>query len=254
MAGHQVRAPDWRERWLAIVARLQVCDDVAQVLALLNQVEASRKPLVIAFVNAHAMNLVVESPAFYQSLMSADLILRDGTGMALLMRALGRSPGLNLNGTDLIPRLLKRYTQRKVALMGTSDEALQAAVNELRARGHAQAITTLDGFQPEAAYIDLAQRTQPELVVLAMGMPKQEAVAALLRPALSGPAAIVCGGAIVDFLSGRVPRAPRAIRWIGIEWLYRLCLEPKRLFSRYVIGNPLFILRLLLASKSRRSP
>jgi exopolysaccharide biosynthesis WecB/TagA/CpsF family protein len=77
-----------------------------------------------------------------------------------------------------------------------------------------------------------------------MGMPKQEIVAA--RLAASGvPCLIVCGGAILDFLGGKVSRAPQWVRGLGCEWVFRLLSEPKRLFSRYVVGNPLFILRTL---------
>jgi exopolysaccharide biosynthesis WecB/TagA/CpsF family protein len=78
-----------------------------------------------------------------------------------------------------------------------------------------------------------------------MGMPKQEAVAA--RLAASGvPCLIVCGGAILDFLGGKVHRAPRWMRRLGCEWVFRLMSEPKRLFTRYVLGNPMFLLRTLI--------
>jgi N-acetylglucosaminyldiphosphoundecaprenol N-acetyl-beta-D-mannosaminyltransferase len=86
-----------------------------------------------------------------------------------------------------------------------------------------------------------------------MGMPRQEEVAAGLREVLSHPCLIVCGGAIIDFLGGKTPRAPLWMRKTGMEWVYRLALEPRRLFQRYVIGNPLFLTRALrLASLSRR--
>ena len=73
-------------------------------------------------------------------------------------------------------------------------------------------------------------------------MPKQEAVAA--RLAASGvPCLIVCGGAILDFLGGKVARAPGWLRRLGGEWVFRLVKEPRRLFMRYVVGNPMFLLR-----------
>jgi N-acetylglucosaminyldiphosphoundecaprenol N-acetyl-beta-D-mannosaminyltransferase len=78
-----------------------------------------------------------------------------------------------------------------------------------------------------------------------MGMPKQERLARRLRLELPHAPAIVCGGAILDFMSGNVERAPQPMRRLGLEWLYRLCREPRRLFRRYVLGNPLFILRLV---------
>jgi exopolysaccharide biosynthesis WecB/TagA/CpsF family protein len=78
-----------------------------------------------------------------------------------------------------------------------------------------------------------------------MGMPRQEEMACVLRAALTHPCLIVCGGAIIDFLGGRAPRAPVWMRRFGLEWVYRLMQEPGRLFRRYVLGNPLFLLRTL---------
>ena len=101
-------------------------------------------------------------------------------------------------------------------------------------------------------YLQLVRERQPELIVLGMGMPKQEAVAARLA-AVGGPCLIVCGGAILDFLGGKVSRAPQWLRHLGGEWAYRLLREPKRLFMRYVVGNPLFLLRTLLCRKTADS-
>ncbi|HPU16845.1 MAG TPA: WecB/TagA/CpsF family glycosyltransferase, partial [Polymorphobacter sp.] len=79
-------------------------------------------------------------------------------------------------------------------------------------------------------------------------MPKQERVARLMKHGLHQDMAIACGGAILDFLSGHVTRAPGWMRRSGLEWMYRLSLEPKRLFGRYVVGNPLFLLRSAIMS------
>ena len=103
----------------------------------------------------------------------------------------------------------------------------------------------MDGFQPEADYLRAVDREQPEIVLLAMGMPRQERVARLLaghdgyRPALT-----ICGGAIVDFIAGRVSRAPRFMRDNGLEWLFRLMQEPRRLFQRNIAGNVKFMRRM----------
>jgi N-acetylglucosaminyldiphosphoundecaprenol N-acetyl-beta-D-mannosaminyltransferase len=77
-----------------------------------------------------------------------------------------------------------------------------------------------------------------------MGMPKQEQLARALREQ-GGAQLIVCGGAILDFLAGKVSRAPAFMQSAGVEWLYRLAKEPRRLFKRYVVGNPAFLLKLL---------
>ena len=111
-----------------------------------------------------------------------------------------------------------------------------------------------NGFLDAKTYVALANIHRPELIVLGMGMPRQEEMAVILRASLGFPCLIVCGGAIIDFLGGKTRRAPMWMRGLGLEWLFRLGLEPRRLFQRYVIGNPLFLaraLRLALALQHR---
>ena len=100
----------------------------------------------------------------------------------------------------------------------------------------------------------MAVAHSPALIVLGMGMPRQEQVARELRATLDHPCLIVCGGAIIDFLGGKTSRAPRWMRGAGLEWLFRLALEPRRLFKRYVIGNPLFIARALALAAGTAKP
>jgi N-acetylglucosaminyldiphosphoundecaprenol N-acetyl-beta-D-mannosaminyltransferase len=101
-------------------------------------------------------------------------------------------------------------------------------------------VASHDGFSSPETYLDLAAKTRPELVILAMGMPKQEYLAACLRERLQFPVLIVNGGAVLDFVGGKVGRAPKVMRHAGMEWAYRLYLEPRRLLRRYLLGIPAF--------------
>jgi exopolysaccharide biosynthesis WecB/TagA/CpsF family protein len=255
MVGLNTSPPDWQLRWQELVrtlVRVQSGRGKEQLLASLSQ---PREPLVLAFLNSHAMNSAFGDSHFFEAVTSADLVLRDGAGMAILLRMLGLPPGLNLNGTDFIPAILPRFAGRPIALFGTRDPYLanaQAAVTTRLAPG-SQCVAA-HGFLETASYVRLAAEHRPSLIVLGMGMPRQEQLAAVLRAALQHPCLIVCGGAIIDFLGGKTPRAPEWMRGAGLEWLFRLALEPQRLFRRYVIGNPLFIARAcsLAAASSRQ--
>jgi hypothetical protein len=207
---------------------------------------------VLAFVKAHALNLAARDAAFAEHLALADLLLRDGSGLATLLRWLGRPAGRNLNGTDFIPRLLRAFDGQTVTVIGTRAPYLGRGTNVIahELMPHSP-VHSADGYQATAHYLALLRAQRPGLVLLAMGMPRQEALAQVLRASLEGPCLIVCGGAIVDFLAGKTVRAPAWLRQRGLEWLWRLGQEPGRLFSRYVIGNPLFLLRA--AWVSRRS-
>jgi exopolysaccharide biosynthesis WecB/TagA/CpsF family protein len=101
----------------------------------------------------------------------------------------------------------------------------------------------VDGFQTPSTYLHLLRERRPSLVLLAMGMPRQEELALWLRRRLGHGCLLICGGAIVDFLAGRTRRAPPLLRRLGMEWAWRLGQEPVRLFKRYVIGNPQFLWR-----------
>lgn len=250
--------PAWQERWLALVARMVLVTSPAeeeQLIASLCRLERQRTE-VLAFVNAHALNSAAASADFFQAVRAADVVLRDGSGVALLLRLLELEPGLNLNGTDLIPKLLACFAGRRIALYGTQEPYLSRARAKLLAQGGTTAgCDTAHGFLDAAQYIALAHAQRPELIVLGMGMPRQEQVALALREALAHPCLIVCGGAIIDFLGDKTSRAPRWMRRTGLEWAFRLALEPRRLFRRYVIGNPLFVsraLRLVAAPAGQR--
>jgi exopolysaccharide biosynthesis WecB/TagA/CpsF family protein len=242
---------DWQLRWRELVQGVVRVHTQHGEQQLLETLANPKEPTVLAFVNAHAMNSAAGSRRFYESLMAADVVLRDGIGMAILLRLLNQSPGLNLNGTDLIPKILKLYAGRSVALFGTQDPYLRKAREKVTTQlAPGSRCVTTHGFLETTDYIKLAIAHRPELIVLGMGMPKQEEVACTLRAAVGYPCLIVCGGAIIDFMGGKTSRAPAWLRSSGMEWAYRLALEPKRLFQRYVVGNPVFLARALTLARS----
>lgn len=215
--------------------------------AFLGALRGAKAPCVVTFVNAHAINLCWRDAEFRRDLLDADIRLRDGIGLAIALQALGRRPGLNMNGTDLIPAILRTFATRGVAFFG-SELRYAAKAATMAAQLGVKPIAIRGGFEPDTVYVDIAARTRPELIILGMGMPKQERVALLMRDALAHPCVIVAGGAILDFLSGRFRRAPLAFRRTGLEWLYRLAHEPRRLAFRYVVGNGLFLWRIAHAA------
>jgi len=246
--------PDWRQRWSLLLEKIERVQSPIQGQALLAELSHPSAPTVLAFANAHAMNSMASSAPFFEAMRSADRVLRDGSGMATLFKLLRMEPGLNLNGTDLIPKLIRAFDGRGIALFGTREPWLEKAGQRVHEElaPHSPLISA-NGFLDAGNYSLLATAHRPALIVLGMGMPRQEEIAAQLRAVLDFPCLIVCGGAIIDFLGGKTPRAPVWMRRTGIEWVFRLALEPRRLFQRYVIGNPLFLTRALrLASLNNR--
>ncbi|MFV0244048.1 MAG: WecB/TagA/CpsF family glycosyltransferase [Qingshengfaniella sp.] len=220
-------------------------ENIAEQDVLVGRLKARHRPMTLGFCNAHSVNLTWEGSDSAKRFLDLDVILRDGKGMEILYSKAKLKPGLNLNGTDFIPLLLEACKGQRVAIYGTRDPWLTKAAKRLTAMGH-DVVDTHDGFKDAAFYTDriTALQKTPEIVLLGMGMPKQEMVAHAITDALgNNPALVVCGGAIIDFISGRHPRAPWIMRRLGLEWLFRLSREPIRLFGRYVQGNTLFLYR-----------
>jgi N-acetylglucosaminyldiphosphoundecaprenol N-acetyl-beta-D-mannosaminyltransferase len=111
-----------------------------------------------------------------------------------------------------------------------------------------------DGYFPAAqtdAVLQALRESQAQLVFVAMGVPRQEQFIHQHGDAL-GATVRLGVGALFDFYSGAVPRAPRMLRRLGMEWLFRFLIEPRRLFARYVLGNPQFLARVLWRRLRRR--
>ncbi len=236
-------------RCVEIVCKVRVIPDNRKAKALASELSETNRPQVLGFLNAHAINLCWEQQETASAFLEVDILLRDGKGLELLYQRMMKPAGENMNGTDFIPLLLSACKERKLALYGTAAPWLKTAAVKLQEDGH-QVVDLKDGFQSQQAYVDALRESRADVVVLAMGMPKQEQLAAKLASECDWPVLIVCGGAILDFIAGRHPRAPVWIQQMGFEWAYRLAREPLRLFNRYVVGNVKFLNRAKIIARA----
>ena len=164
--------------------------------------------------------------------------------MEILLTKLNLNPGVNMAGTDLIPQIVFRCKDKPIALFGTQEPFLTKAKQYLTNRGF-NVVSTVHGFHTVDRYLEQAQATPAEVIIMGMGMPKQELTARYLKQHLPYNAIIINGGAIIDFWGEKVKRAPMLVRKLKLEWLFRLLLEPHRLFLRYVLGNFVFLKRVV---------
>lgn len=202
---------------------------------------------VVSFLNQHAVNLAWTDKKFSEELRQADYLLRDGVGLELLMSLIGIPPGENCNGTDFIPEILRRCRGKSIALFGTNEPWLGLAAAKIEKMG-LEVSVALNGFEEEDRYIALAKAVKPDIILLGMGMPRQEFLARRLREEIDR-GIIINGGAILDFLGERFPRAPKWVQSSRLEWFFRLAMEPRRLARRYLSGGALFALRGLLVKR-----
>ncbi|MDX8522176.1 WecB/TagA/CpsF family glycosyltransferase [Mesorhizobium dulcispinae] len=220
-----------------------------EAIALLSRLIAERRFTKVSFLNAHNANLAYRDPVFAEALDDF-LVLPDGVGVDIAAKLLYGAPFPdNLNGTDFVPAFLQASTQPlTVALLGATRVNAEAASLKLSALAVQHKFVVIhDGyFSPaeEPAIVERIARLRPDVLLVAMGVPRQELWIARHIDARHCMLPIAVG-ALLDFLSGTVPRAPLWMRRLRLEWLYRLWIEPGRLWRRYVVGNPLFLWRVL---------
>ena len=212
--------------------------------------------LKVAFLNAHNANLTREHPALKDAL-SSSLVLSDGLGIDLASKVLhGTKFPENLNGTDFVPGMIRDLaTPLHIALVGGRPGVAEKARDALAAIAPQHRFDVLEnGFMDdtrEAALLKRLAHERPDLLIVAMGTPRQELWIERHISARHCKVAMSVG-ALFDFLAGEVPRAPTLLRTLRQEWIFRLALEPSRMWRRYLVGNPVFLWRVARQKWSAR--
>ncbi|MPZ68746.1 MAG: WecB/TagA/CpsF family glycosyltransferase [Actinobacteria bacterium] len=221
-----------------------------EAIATVERAALEGAPALVVYVNAHTLNTASKEPAYRRLLGSAAVVLNDGAGLSVAGRLYGKPFPENLNGSDFNPEIARLAARHGWSLFllgarpGVADRAaerLVTAIPELEIAG------TRDGFFERSDDRVVAAQIQDsgaDVVMVAMGNPLQERwLAANL--ASTGARLGVGVGAFFDFTAGEVPRSPRWMNRLGIEWIYRLLQEPRRMWRRYILGNPAFLVRIV---------
>lgn len=206
-----------------------------------------RVPQTFTFCNTHTVNQAFENAEMALALKNA-IVFNDGLGMDIASTILyGIRFPENLNGTDLTPLILKALTGKSVFLVGSTTDVLRRATKRLQSDGlNVFVVGDQQGFfdsKDEAEITHIIKTAQPDLVIVGMGHPRQEVWAYRHQSDLGVP--IICVGAYIDFVAQAFARAPKLVRRLRCEWIFRMILEPKRLGYRFTIGNVVFLLRTL---------
>lgn len=198
------------------------------------------------FMNAHCCNLHRRNRAYREAVAGADVLLPDGIGVEMAGRMTGDRLSANLNGTDLVPALLEKAARqgRSVFLFGGKPGTAPAAAARLRSQIPGLTIAgTRDGYQGAADSEEVIRdinESGADIVLVALGVPMQELWLHRHSARLDARLTLAVG-ALFDFLAGNVTRAPRWVRRMKSEWVWRLAQEPRRLAKRYLAGNLSFL-------------
>jgi N-acetylglucosaminyldiphosphoundecaprenol N-acetyl-beta-D-mannosaminyltransferase len=202
----------------------------------------------VATANAQHIVLLNKDARFREIYRKADLVVADGMSLVFAARLCGRSLRQRVAGVDMFQMLCGLAAEQgmQVFLLGGRPGSAELAGAALKNHFPALKISTYCpemGFQFSALSLERTAKAirdaKPDLLFVALGAPKQEYWIYEHGLALAVPVSVGVGGAF-ELISGVIPRAPQWLQKAGLEWFYRLCLEPRRMWRRYLIGNAEF--------------
>jgi len=234
---------DWPKVALfGIPIHVMTMDDAIRVI---DETIARRDRLLIGVVNAAKLVNMRRSPVLRDSVLSSHMVLADGMAVVWALRLLGRRLPERVAGIDMMLRMLKLGDDRgyRVFCLGASEEVSSLTAERIAAdypgvviAGRHYGYFTQDG---EAEVVTRIKQARADMLFVAMSPPKKEEFLARWFEELDVPVCHGVGGAF-DVLAGKTKRAPlRWQRW-GMEWLYRVFQEPRRMWRRYLVTNTVF--------------
>jgi N-acetylglucosaminyldiphosphoundecaprenol N-acetyl-beta-D-mannosaminyltransferase len=223
--------------------------DVAHALDAAEALLLGEVPAEICFLNIDSLRLASLDPEYRAVLKRAALVLPDGIGIRLATRVYGGTLREDCNGSDLSPKLVERAARHglSVFLLGAQAPVVQRTAKVLQARypGVRIAGTHHGYFTDSQPVLDKINASGAQLLLVAMGVPRQEKWIAQHRAELH-PRLCMGVGNLFSWISGSQPRAPVWVQRLYLEWVWRILLEPRRLFRRYVLHDIPFLVGLAL--------
>jgi N-acetylglucosaminyldiphosphoundecaprenol N-acetyl-beta-D-mannosaminyltransferase len=198
------------------------------------------------YINAHLYNLIWDDPALAEVFDDCSLVYADGMSVVWAARMLGHEVPERVPLTYAIEDLAANWDRRgfSVYFLGGDPGRAETAAARLTERYPGiQVAGCHHGYFDDAespAIIDDINAAKPDILLVGLGNPRQETWVAGNITRLDVAATMTCGG-LFDWVSGLRRPAPRWVGRLGMEWMYRLLIEPRRLFARYLVGNPRFL-------------
>lgn len=210
-----------------------------------------KKPArLITYLNAHCINLYFRDADYARIVDGADCVYADGQAVVWASRFLGQSLPERVNAGDFLQTFCERCAAENLSVyfLGSAAGVAEKAAAKLKKKCLALNVAGCHSgyFKPEEAdaLVRKIKKAHPDILLIGMGVPRQEKFAAAHLSELGAPV-VWCVGALFEYYAGVTPRAPRWMRTCGLEWLFRLIVEPRRMWRRYIPGNAAFIFRII---------
>ena len=221
-----------------------------QTVELIIRAIKDRLRLTHCVINVAKLVQMQKDRSLAEAVNSCDLVNVDGMGLVWGGRFLHIAIPERVTGIDLMQNLFARaeIEGMRIFLLGATSEVLAKMVAHVREKWPRLVIAGYqDGYfqtVDEVHVVDKIQDSQADMLFIAISSPKKELFIAKYAPVLKVPFIMGVGGSF-DVLAGRVQRAPRWMQRSGLEWLYRLAQEPRRMWKRYLVTNCLFVWMLI---------
>jgi N-acetylglucosaminyldiphosphoundecaprenol N-acetyl-beta-D-mannosaminyltransferase len=236
-----------------IGTKASLCDE-KELLDIVSQTIDDRRKIMVLSGNIHSFNLCYKTPWLRDFFNGSDIVRIDGAGIRLGAAILGYATPPRMTWADFGWNLAEVAAKKgfRLFLLGAEPGVAKEAAEKLRERFPGLEIAGVNhgyftkelGHPENKAVIERINREKPDILMVGFGMPLQERWIKENYANLSSHVIFTVGAAF-DYISGKLDRAPSWMTRIGFEWLGRLLIEPGRLWRRYIIGNPSFLLRVI---------
>lgn len=213
----------------------------------------------VFYVNAHVLNTALREPGLLPAWKSADLVYADGIGVVWAARWLYGKSLVKLTGADWIGQLATRsapFSRRWFLLGGAPGVAELAGIRLAETYPGLDIVGSYYGYFPNTAVpavLEMIRAARPDVVFVGLGTPRQELWLAHHRAKIDAPLCWAVG-ALFDYLAGVERRVPAWMNRLGLEWLFRLGVDPHGKWRRYLLGNPRFVGRVVAQKLEHRAP
>lgn len=217
-----------------------------EAIERIEQLILEKKPSYVVTPNVDHIVKLEDDEEFQNVYKEADLILTDGMPLIWISNFKGIKIKEKLSGSDLFPKVCDLASKKgyKVFLLGAAEGVAAKAAESLKDKY--DGLNVVGTYSPSYGFeknkeeiekiIEMINTVKPDVLAVGLGAPKQEKFLYNYKNRLNVPVSLAIGASI-DFEAGNINRAPKWMQSSGLEWFYRLCKEPKRMFKRYIIDD-----------------
>ncbi len=223
---------------------------MVEAVTMIGENLAQKRQCTVFFANPDCFNKMFSDQDYFNILKTGDYIFPDGIGLVIAGKILQTPLKENINGTDMLPYICRMAASKgySIFLLGGKPGIAEKAGEKISASYGVPLAGTADGYFDHRTESDTIIKTinssGAAILLVGFGAPLQEKWISLHRHQLK-PELLMGVGGLFDFYSETIKRAPDWVREIGFEWAYRMLQEPARMWRRYVVGNPLFLYRVM---------